>query len=410
MLNLSSVVSFGLPNRLAKLLIASIPLGEITDGGLEQVYSTIVWSMSRMFKGLWPSTDEHDRPWGRYSWRYKKQGQLCGPFRFVIVETLGDMKWIKEAFRLPHNYNKVECCHHCRATRDLVPETTIASVMSHSTFGGSRTHDEYMAHATAGGHVAPALTRIDGWHLSTLLPDYMHIIPLGIAQTIVASSMLELCGEGRFGYIDTRNAKLRIALQLQTAYCRFFKWARDLGFEHPQPLLKLNAFCAPKADAAPLSKGKSHNTTVVVCWLSSLHPLHSRPGHDQLRGVLLRSLARQWRLLHAHVVWFDAKQRDAFCRDTRRILLACKALWIEARLEGVRSWGLKPKHHALFHLLKRVEQTSRNPASFWCFSDERFVGDVKMLTPGMKPGRSAASKRALQRHFIATKLRLHRRA
>ena len=118
-----------------------------------------------------------------------------------------------------------------------------------------------------------------------------------------------------------------------------------------------------------------------------------------------RAIARQWRVLHAHRLFFTPWQARAVHRDGLRYLFASKRLFWESRSRGSKRWALLPKHHQLLHLLQRVKQTRRNPGSHWCFADERYVGTIKRVIPHMRPGRRGGSRRVLQRHYIRLRLR-----
>eukprot|EP00974_Lingulodinium_polyedra_P076575 7410811-Lingulodinium_polyedra.AAC.1 len=56
---------------------------------------------------------------------------------------------------------------------------------------------------------------------------------------------------------------------------------------------------------------------------------------------------------------------------------------------------LKPKHHALKHVIDSAHASGRNPGWDWEFSDESFVGIVKRIA--VRTHASTASVRTAQR-------------
>ena len=162
-----------------------------------------------------------------------------------------------------------------------------------------------------------------------------------------------------------------------------------------------------QSKSVPLFKGKAANTMKVLLWLE--HILAQRPAataHAKVVACVVRAVCRQWRLVHVPSVWFSHLQARAFYRDGVRILTCLKTLFMESNMLGKKHWSLKPTHHQFLHLCKSVLGSRRNPASHWCFSDERFVGHVTKVVPTLRPTRRQASRRVLQRHYIHLRLLL----
>ena len=107
----------------------------------------------------------------------------------VVTETLGDWKWIKEAFKLRQHYNTTAVCAWCMASKRVGP-------LSYADFSDGAIHrntelqrtTESDAESFANGTLPP-LARIDGWQLSTTMVDFMHT---DIGEFIAGSVLAEL--------------------------------------------------------------------------------------------------------------------------------------------------------------------------------------------------------------------------
>ena len=155
----------------------------------------------------------------------------------------------------------------------------------------------------------------------------------------------------------------------------------------------------------PKMKCKAANAMAIVTWLADMPH-----GSNAVRGQLFRALARQWRLLHEHVLHFRPWQSRCVHRDGLRVLFCSKLLFLRSRAAGSRRWSLLPKHHQYGHLIRNVLVSNRNPGSHWCFADERYVGTIKRVIPNLRPGRRKSSLRVLQRHSFRLRLSFAGRA
>ena len=134
-------------------------------------------------------------PWGkRFRDRQKRKladQNLAGGFKLVYVMFVGDWKGEQEPFNLTPSD---EMCHLCCAT--VAGELSYCKPCNNPCFDHPRSNDDYMASQSAA--MSP-LTRIHGFHILQVLPDAMHVGPLGIFLTTAGSVLWELCEEGCFG-------------------------------------------------------------------------------------------------------------------------------------------------------------------------------------------------------------------
>ena len=107
----------------AVFLLFCMVLKLMTEDALEFVYKIMAWSFDALAGGKWPKLGPDGRP--LTGWRAAKAGQWLAPchgsgLRGFFTALLGDLKFLKEALRLPYYYNKNAICHICTASKDAV--------------------------------------------------------------------------------------------------------------------------------------------------------------------------------------------------------------------------------------------------------------------------------------------------
>ena len=368
------------------------------------LYKTVSWSLNQLTLNRYPCKDMHGNPLDR-----GHHGRICD-CTFITCDIVGDWKWLKETFKFRHWYGCTALCHLCEAQNTLVENSFTKFHVNHAV----RTNEAYVDAFSDGER--PGFLFLMFFHLLMILPDYMHIVCLGIAQTFGACALFELCTEGAFGYAHIRCSKTRMTLQLRCAFMHFKDWASWNSKSHSQEkfclgTLNLASDSCINPKACPKLKSKAFNTMIVVQWLASLGCANADDTHIRLRSTLLAALSRQWDLFERQkAVYFTDAEADLYCRDSSRVLSCSKALFMEAHVRGSSLWSLRPKHHLYKHLSDNVAATKRNPCSHWCFSDERFVGFMSKVMPTLQGvGRKHAGRRVLQRHMIRVRLHMLKR-
>eukprot|EP00969_Alexandrium_andersonii_P113132 5000831-Alexandrium_andersonii.AAC.1 len=93
----------------------------------------------------------------------------------------------------------------------------------------------------------------------------------------------------------------------------FSGWAKANSVQHSQQrfsgkLLSIDGKNAG-SNPTPLFKGKAANTLAVLLWLeSAMAGPEQATTHRSLRATVVRSLCRQWRMLHIRRVFFTHMQ------------------------------------------------------------------------------------------------------
>ena len=386
----------------SRMLIAALPLTHITAGGLHMVYNVIRWSLDCLQQNTWPST-AHDGS-GLSSERASKSGQpICGSNVCILAEIVGDWKWVWETLALKWYWQSQLCCHWCRAE--------LSGMMCYGNFRHNaphrstrRTHREYLETFASPAQVPP-LMMILGMMLERVMHDFMHMVALGVAQQLVGSLVIELCGEGYFGSVRGGKYLHRLRRQLRQAWLSFKGWAELHGISHSQYCFTPGMFSVKSGQSYPTFKGKAANTMRVVSWLA--HAVVARHAND-LRSVVARELDKLWQLCHKHSSWFTTTEAKAFHKHVRRFLLAYNVLSHRAYIRGEHLWALRPKFHQLDHLGYETLRTLRNPGSHWTFADESYIGKIARLIPAERFKHSRASRNVIRRDLLKVRLRAHK--
>ena len=114
--SLSSPLSVGSSTQSSLLLLFALLLKDLAADTLDVVFDIMRWSLQAVWEGLWP---QHDRHGHQLPPKHQKSGTLAGGYFGLVVQHLGDWKFIKETYNLVHNYSSQSCCHSCLASKRI---------------------------------------------------------------------------------------------------------------------------------------------------------------------------------------------------------------------------------------------------------------------------------------------------
>ena len=367
---------------------------------MEPIYDVLAWSMGALALGTHPSRDYRGAEFPSGSKQALRAGKpICGGFRLVLCEILGDWKFLKEEFRMKHHYGTNECCWMCKATKRVGALSAFDFRDGAQWQGHPRTHDEYVQSV---GHNLSICT-LPGFHISMIRPDLLHIGLLGVVQWAVAGTLWELCEEGRWAVQDRGPWQVRFGLQLQRAFLAFQNWLRVRGLSCSQPKFSCAMLSKSSLQSWPFFKGKAANTLFVARWLADVlkehADMHPQDVHAQQRAAMVWGFVEVFRVCSEGRQWLSDAEARALTLAREASLLCYSALAGEASntQPPKAMYPLKPKHHAWDHALRAAIETKRNPAWHWTFCDEDFIGRVKRIAARTHPNTMAM--RTLQRYL-----------
>ena len=397
MLTWSSPMSNDLPIREKKIPIAIVPNHLCTKNTLAQVYNIVVWSLEAMWNGEWPKTGPDGQP--LTGWRGRKGGWWLvdrgdAPESLasaVLVEYVGDWKWIKEAFGVKAYYACNRLCHLCLSMKKPIH--------------GRPRFDDFSVYPSWVQTLLDTIAFLElcndaelaqspGFHVSMSIPDIMHLLHLGVLGNIVAATLLELCLRGTFGVFEGKFLE-KLTLALRVAYRRFRNFAIANNYAHSQPVFNNYHIGVNKTMAVPTWHGKAHNCKIVFEWL-----------HSEIESVgleiekhLFKNMKVVLDLLHTHNrnKAVDVHNRATFLLAGLEVLGVCKQFSQRAGVQGKR-WTLKPKHHMLHHVFYNIAKTGIIPN--WSFADETMNSLLKK-TEMVKGNFRTASRRILSKWLLS---------
>ena len=181
--------------RRIRLWIWAAAKSQLCDCGckgrhtFEAVWQVVSWSMRALLSGCWPRTDHLGRPWpaGSTAARARRAGE---PLRFhaAMVAKCGDWMYFKEVLNLRGWHGmapSTRICYVCRATIGDAYDTLPSAVW--------RSIEVSMEDLHAGKHgFVSGVWSIPGLVLSCIRPDWMHVVDLGILQSVMDNCFGEL--------------------------------------------------------------------------------------------------------------------------------------------------------------------------------------------------------------------------
>ena len=237
----------------------------IYDLTFQPLHSVIAWSFNCALTGLHPRRGPTRKRFEDRQRRRLGGQQLAGGFKLVYVMFVSDWKAEVEVFHLEHHYNKGDLmCHLCWATKD--GELSYCKPCNNPCFDHPRRNDDYMASRSAA--MSP-LTAIVGFHILQVLPDGMHVGPLGIFLIVAGSVLWELCQEGCFGPLrQAPRWQDDLSMRLKQAYSEFCVFFRRKGMSCSQRVFTPGRLSMTTLQSAPALKAKAANAIVIVEWLA----------------------------------------------------------------------------------------------------------------------------------------------
>ena len=240
------------------------------------------------------------------------------------------------------------------------------------------------------GHRA-LLTRIPGFRLGSIVPDFMHVVLLGILPIACGCSLFELANENLWGAFEqVTAAKESLALKLKAGFGDFKMWCKKNSVSCSQPCFTPARITRETAYDKVSLKAKARNCMYVAQFLYEVCECNVDNGHSHLRASVLWGFTMMWRILKRnglHISDEDLAELQK-CRDL--ILLGWTALCTEAVDSGhFNLWRMIPKHHQFDELIARAVSTTVNPSWHWCFSEEDLVGRVVTISRASHPSHIA---------------------
>jgi hypothetical protein len=350
-------------------LVASLPKSITVKRTWDIIWSVIGWSFEALLNGQHPRVDPFGATWPNGSCRQGLAGQQLHPHGYfgVCWSITGDLDFFNKDLGTPA-MNAESFCWRCRCNRSDRP------------WNDFRVNAAWRATNLAPANVKQLdlgcpLFRFAGISPLMLQLDVMHCMDLGITEHVVANllhSIIYFDMPGRGPTIKKKQFN-DIWLKIQQAY-------RDLNLEHRLTSFNLSCIVAdiesPFADYPALKKVKAAECKHLLRALGPVLQEHTLDNdqHHHRYGVY-RSLIEVYDMIEKsgnYIVDFEQLQKSA-----QKFQLHYQWLAKHFMTTGHKMWSVVNKFHFFEHLI--MQSKYENPALYWAYSGEDFVGRVSRL-------------------------------
>ena len=192
-----------------------VSYGKWDQATLRPVLHRTLWSLQSAFEGRRPSRGP-GMSRASIPQRHRKFPRKLVR-SFAVVEYKGEWEWHSFVWELSSAWNRQFICHMCRATRKEVHGTSFIN------FGVQFERRSAVDCVLNCMPASPSpLVLVPGWSPMCMRYCSMHVLNLGIYQTLVGEGILWIAEHGGFhaGSLDER---------LRTAFTSFKKWMSATG-------------------------------------------------------------------------------------------------------------------------------------------------------------------------------------
>ena len=309
----------------------------------------------------------------------------------ALIGIKGDLDFHEKYLNLVRSYshvgakNKIEICHLCRAGHQHFPFEDFAETPTWSS-------SMFFARPWNAQN-RPALSTIpfDRNHPEKMIAhDLFHIVKVGVARDVIGSVLIYLL---RRGFFDHDGCSTDIEQRFKRAHSVFSLWCIA---ERKSPGLRSFSkrfYNMKNLMSAPWASSKASDSRLLLSWLVWYLKLNlvtpTVDGHNQtLRHMLeVCESTLEINMLHHHGLWLPRACAQKLYASILTALRGYAYLGRAAIGYGIRSFIIKPKHHALHHVAYRLKlqlfqgsELILSPQAFSCDVNEDFIGRISRLS------------------------------
>ncbi|CAE6920854.1 unnamed protein product [Symbiodinium sp. CCMP2456] len=306
------------------------------------------WSLKAAFAGRRPKSHPED-PCLQIPRQHTKLKQ-CLSRKFAVAEFKGDWEWHQRLWQMRTHWKSKQICHACRATLNSKGNDGQCCFVLFGSDIPRRSFEECLLVSMPD---APCpLVLVDGFHPGIIRFCAMHVLALGIYQTLCAEALLWLCESQVFSPMtDGMDARLR------SAYIHFKGWLRINKLSCSGRQFSCRLLHLVETDF-PYLGYKAFNCRIVLAWF-----LMSEVQND------LETSGRYLTASESENLYSRGQLALRFYREAAEIFSARAQLRFQ----------LRPKLHAMDELLRGCLCEKYNPRYFQNYSEEDVLGLLKPL-------------------------------
>ena len=212
------------------------------------------------------------------------------------------------------------------------------------------------------------------------MDDIVHDALLGVRLTRCGSAMRDMADMQWWAPEVPGPWVVKLNHQLHHAYAAFKKWCLKHQMEHSGTPCKASTLSMSSLTSWPELKIKANNCATVTLWLAS--ELQAR----LCDSPIMRALFTMWGFAARYCIWSGAEQQlsdhEVQSLKTARSAALEGYHWLSLNASQTNRYAylLRPKFHKLDDCVRKAIKTRRNPAWFWSFADESWVGAISKLS------------------------------
>ncbi len=344
------------------LLFSMSSKNMLGKASLVPIYEVIAWSCRMMLLGCWPRHRHDSSVWKPSDeTRRARAGQALG-WRGGLVRIQGDWDWYHKFYDVPF-WTSREMCWLCHATQDNYMDTDEAALWRTQ----QRLPDQRLDEIRASGVVPNPLFACPGITMRSLLPDWMHVVDLGVARDVLGNAFFDALPLLPGLSMKAKVRHLWLCLKKHYKAC-----------PPTTPLQNLTVGMIKRPGEAPTLRCKASECRGVVPFaadfVDELAGMHM-DQHWALVSECIRSLKELSDLVSMEP--WPLNRATHLVRSFVGSWAELRALAVEAGRDD--KWRPKPKAHILVHLVEHVAPVHGAPASYWGYLDESLGGKVAKM-------------------------------
>ena len=355
--------------------------GRHTLNGLLGVF---LWSLQCLFAGVWPDCRHDSVPWlceDKSCGRDKKSGALG--FTAGLQQVRGDWAWYQLMFNFPGWASKNHMCWMCDAQLDETSKLSCWNFSSSAPWRGTfHTMASFMSKMRSQTKEMSPLFRAPGFRWNFITVDVLHVCDLGVSQMVLGNVFAEFLSSP----ICSGNNR---PAQTQCLWALIKDYYRRL--RPPTRLNNLKPEMVVQSKNGPRLRAKGAETRHLIGFGFELATkMYESSGKSNLRyGQLVA-------LMDNLVSFYSTFGKTPYnvelaAASAKNVCLIYS--WFRKQASDDKVWRLKPKFHLFLHLAEAQTELLGDPALFWSYQDEDYMGFLSLLAKS-RGGKRSGNKTA----------------
>ena len=341
------------------------------------------WSMRCLASGSFPTCRHDGTPWLKSdAERAKFKGSIP---RALLLQVRADWAWKKQVFDFP-SWAAKNICWKCGANDS---DCNWRDVSKRAKWRLCRWTDKVFFAKQRENGIAPCpIFSLPGFRLVMVCIGVLHALDLGVSQDLEGNVLWEYLtkfAEGR-----TLKVKVEALWDMLRAHYQATRTANRVQ--------TLTLEMVKQDKKGPKMRTKGAETRGLMPFAVEVAMLmHEQRPNDYTKTVLMCTSAMFDFYMLMSMSPYNAKEGADACR---KFCLLYKAL--NDQQTNPLLWRMKPKVHMFQELAEYSAETMGNPATFWNYKDEDFVGWVaKLARARVGPKQGATTAKAVFSRYRA---------